>query len=1225
MPLASFTWTNGAGSADWTDPGNWTPAGIPGLGLDTAADALINLLDAAVTIPTGTPPLTLADLTITGAGSALSTLFNDQSLAVTTQLTMDDAAYWQFGTGSFAAVQATNAFFHQVGGTLGVGSTDDTNTSWALGYNATLSFAGPVSAGDSFFVADPSANTLSFADQGSALASPIVNLQTGDVIDLGGLAWNSAYTISGTSGGAWTIALAGEPVFTFSDLALLGALATVANPFTLARDPSGGTELQVAPIFIWSNPTDSYGTAWGYAANWTPALVPGLAGTTDAEVYILTAGYGPFTDENVTFTIASLTMEGVAGNQATLTGNGGLNVTGAMTLQYALATLTTASDFIIGTPATPDAALSLVLTDGSEIYIRSFTNPEDQIFPGGVLVVYGQTQVTSSTIAITATSSFTAGAVTLSGTAATPGVLEDAGAETLGALTVADFGQFAESGTGTIGAPTTPATTTTLTIAAGALFAVSGSLTVYGQLQSTGGSIAVTGSLTAGATDDTATTWDINGGTLSLSGFVGSGDTFDFLSPTVSTLIFGAQGNAFTGTIGTFDSINVIDLTQLTWNPSYTLSGVSGGAWTIDLGNTVAFTFSDITLADDVLGYPGTNPVYLKPDTTGGTEVTVMPLVFNYVVNYGPTNGAWTNAANWSPNAVPGTSAHPGSIVYLNGQVGVEINATDPAISVSQLSLGIGLGGVEPLSVYGSLTVTSFLAMATESMFYVQGTAVVGAPDTPTTTTTLTLGNIARLIVFGSMTVHGGLQAGMTDIVQVYGGSFSAGSADDAQVAWSLDQSAKIAFSGQVSGLGTDTFKFDDATASTLSFGAQGSSFGGTIENFSGSNIVDLKQLAWNPNYVIAPTSGGTGVTISLGGTTEFTFASFTRANNESLGLQLAPDSSTGTDVVIACFAAGTRIATPTGETPVQSLRPGDLVLTQAGPQPIIWTGRRTIDLTRHPNPEAARPIRIAAHAFAENTPARDLLVSPDHAIFHNGALIPAKHLLNAQTITQDRPHTVTYFHVELAHHAILYAASLPAESYLDTGNRAAFEGGATLTLHPHFPVHAWHETCAPMITDGPRLTAARRHLRARARKLGHATTANPDLHLLIDGIRIDPQKLPDGRLRLAIPKDARTIRLISRTAIPAEQHPASSDRRRLGVCIETIELITPAGRIAPTLTHPALTTGWHPPEAAWRWTNGDAGLDLRGPCLVHLRLAGKTRYPSPAPGHSRLALTLSR
>ena len=76
-----------------------------------------------------------------------------------------------------------------------------------------------------------------------------------------------------------------------------------------------------------------------------------------------------------------------------------------------------------------------MLTDSSEIYIRSFTNPEDQIFPGGVLVVYGQTQVTSSTIAITATSSLTAGAVTLAGTAAAPGVLDDAGTETLGALT----------------------------------------------------------------------------------------------------------------------------------------------------------------------------------------------------------------------------------------------------------------------------------------------------------------------------------------------------------------------------------------------------------------------------------------------------------------------------------------------------------------------------------------------------------------------------------------------------------------------------------------------------------------------------------------------------------------------------------------------------------------------------------------------------------------------
>ncbi|MCU4159954.1 Hint domain-containing protein [Acidiphilium sp. AL] len=48
--------------------------------------------------------------------------------------------------------------------------------------------------------------------------------------------------------------------------------------------------------------------------------------------------------------------------------------------------------------------------------------------------------------------------------------------------------------------------------------------------------------------------------------------------------------------------------------------------------------------------------------------------------------------------------------------------------------------------------------------------------------------------------------------------------------------------------------------------------------------------------------------------------------------------------------------------------------------------------------------------------------------------------------------HAVTYYHIELPHHAILYAEGTPAESYLETGNRDAFEnGGAALLLHPDF------------------------------------------------------------------------------------------------------------------------------------------------------------------------------
>ncbi len=137
-----------------------------------------------------------------------------------------------------------------------------------------------------------------------------------------------------------------------------------------------------------------------------------------------------------------------------------------------------------------------------------------------------------------------------------------------------------------------------------------------------------------------------------------------------------------------------------------------------------------------------------------------------------------------------------------------------------------------------------------------------------------------------------------------------------------------------------------------------------------------------------------------------------------------------------ACYRAGTRIATAYGETPVEALRAGDLVRTHAGAlRPVAWVGWRRVDCRRHPRPELVWPIRIAAGAFGARLPARDLFVSPDHAIFiaADGVLIPARYLVNGATITAMPVAWVEYHHVELATHDILLAEGLPAESYLDT------------------------------------------------------------------------------------------------------------------------------------------------------------------------------------------------
>ena len=333
-----------------------------------------------------------------------------------------------------------------------------------------------------------------------------------------------------------------------------------------------------------------------------------------------------------------------------------------------------------------------------------------------------------------------------------------------------------------------------------------------------------------------------------------------------------------------------------------------------------------------------------------------------------------------------------------------------------------------------------------------------------------------------------------------------------------------------------------------------------------------------------------------------------------------------------ACYAAGTGIRTPRGEIPIEALCVGETVRTHfAGTARIRWIGTRRIDCRRHPDPAEIRPIRIAAGAFGPGLPERDLRLSPDHAVALDGALVPIRLLANGGSIAQDAACAqVQYLHLELDRHDLVFAEGLPAETYLDTGNRAMFEtASGPLLLHPFPTEHAADPaaqarreagSCLPLRAAPAWVEPRWRALAARAEALGFAlptapTMEDPALCLEHAGKRIAPVLAAAGRYVFVVPKGPGVPRLLSRHAVPGAVRPWIEDRRRLGVRVDRLTLRRGASETEIALDDPCLGSGWWAPErdddALWRWTDGAAALPAAcAGAVLEVRIGETLAYP---------------
>ncbi|GAB0117574.1 Hint domain-containing protein [Acidisoma sp. 7E03] len=546
----------------------------------------------------------------------------------------------------------------------------------------------------------------------------------------------------------------------------------------------------------------------------------------------------------------------------------------------------------------------------------------------------------------------------------------------------------------------------------------------------TGGAATVTNS----GTIDSSPTRIVNGSPSNVYDgiYLGAGGV---VTNTAQGTIYGGIGGIdITGAAGTVNNAGMIYTTTLQGNGV----ALENGGTVINSGSTGIYgDFSGIAIYN--AGGVITNSAVI--DAVG-------------LSGYGIYLGAGGTITNTASGSITGT--------YDGIDVGSGIATVTNAGYIYGVNLGVGL--------YGGGIVTNLAGGLIAST--ARGVDIAGGTLVNAGTINATAGGQA--VVFAT---------GLTNRLVVEQGASFVGSVTGGGSGSTLELGAGTngtltGFGSQITGF--NTIVFDTGDTWTLS---------GSFAGFNGETVSHFDE---GDKIVLA---GVTGVSSSLVGST-LTLVSNGATDTINFGTISGTlhVQTVGSDTVIsvACFARGTRLATAAGLVPVEELAPGDRLRTASGELlPVVWVGQQIIDVAAHPEPDAVQPVVIEAGAFAPHVPERDLVLSPDHAILAQGVLIPVKHLVNDTTVRRAAIAEVTYHHVELSRHAVIFAEGLPAESYLDIGDRPELGlGRAFAGLRPDLQLLRDATACAPVRITGREVMAVRAHLAARAAALRAAALA---------------------------------------------------------------------------------------------------------------------------------------
>jgi hypothetical protein len=598
---------------------------------------------------------------------------------------------------------------------------------------------------------------------------------------------------------------------------------------------------------------------------------------------------------------------------------------------------------------------------------------------------------------------------------------------------------------------------------------VEGNLSVSTDITQNYGHLGVYGNLTVGGTLS-----DTSGAGIGIN----SNATLSAQTLATGPGVISGGGHIIAGTFNNGSELGGL-------NPSLTVD-----ATTLNNSGTLGMQIDgDVTINATTLTNTGTMQA-----VQGVTTVSVTPGGFTNLSAGTLSGGNYTVVANGhlmldvgqviSSDAAT-ISLYGGTITSHDPVTGQDLSLTDTLHTVAPggvLNLADGNNSFGALDIQGSVSLTHAQLTSSQLVISAGGTLDgVGTSGTPAVVNGDFVNNgfvavsSGPLMLNGDVTGTGYMEVGVSAQLELSGTTAqtvvldaSTGGPYSSPATVQIDHPDRFTGSLTPSGLGDKIIIPNISASSITGYAYSGTSTGGTLT---------LQE------------QGGGALSFAING--NFTTADF----HVSAGPQTLSSDPPSLLVTVGsappvCFATGTMIATPAGEVAVEALREGDEVSGADGRiHPVVWIGHRHTDCANSPWKADLSPVLFEVGSVADNVPSRPLMVSPGHSIeIESGWLIQAGHLLNGSSIRQMDVSSVTYWHIELKEHAILLANGVPAESFLDVGNRSEFEnGGPVVSLHPRFLAEQLDRYCLPVIQDPVVRCYFRDKLAARVSMLGAA------------------------------------------------------------------------------------------------------------------------------------------